>query len=309
MPTAPLGPLAPSSAGGPWRPARGDEADYATGKLQRPPSYPRGEQDTRLAGEPKLPKSWHRRSIRVSGTALSGFLAAGFLLACGAQTAPTGPAAGEVAILFVGNSLTYTNGLPLMLEKLLDEHGSPTYVESVAFPNYGLPDHWSDGTALGRIASGGWDVVILQQGPSATEGRPYLLDFSESFAERIRATGGRPALYMVWPASSRSFDFDGVSDSYETAAELVDGLLFPAGEAWRAAWRADPELALYGADGFHPSVLGTYLAAVVMYQQLSGNDPRDLPATIPGTSGVVDSATMDILHQAAVEANAEYARP
>lgn len=238
-------------------------------------------------------------------------LASGLSLAgCGGSSAPAGPEPGQLAVLFIGNSLTYTNNLPAMVVTLLNEQGADAYVESVAFPNFGLPDHWAEGTALARIAAGSWDVVVLQQGPSATEGRPYLLDSSVQFAERIKAVGARPALYMVWPARSRDFDFDGVSDSYETAAEIVDGLLFPAGEAWRAAWRVDPELALYGPDGFHPSLLGTYLAAVVMYQQLSGNDPRDLPPTIPGTSaGAVDPSTMELLHQAAVDANAQFARP
>ena len=32
-----------------------------------------------------------------------------------------------------------------------------------------------------------------------------------------------------------------------------------------AAWRQDPGLRLYGSDGFHPTVLGSYLAALVIY--------------------------------------------
>ena len=54
----------------------------------------------------------------------------------------------------------------------------------------------------------------------------------------------RLALYMVWPAFNRFFDFDGVSDSYRTAAAQTGSLLFPGGEAWRAAWALDPNLDL-----------------------------------------------------------------
>ena len=54
----------------------------------------------------------------------------------------------------------------------------------------------------------------MQQGPSATEGRPSLLEYAEFFADEIRAVGAEPALYMVWPSQARSFDFEGVSDSY-----------------------------------------------------------------------------------------------
>src|SRR5581483_2484722 len=101
------------------------------------------------------------------------------------------------------------------------------------------------------------------------------------FAAEARRAGARPALYMVWPSASMAEDFDGVSASYREAAEKVDGLLFPVGEAWRAAWRRDPKLALYGPDGFHPTVAGSYLAALVMYEQLYHRSPVGLPSRWP----------------------------
>ena len=114
-------------------------------------------------------------------------------------------------------------------------------------------------------------------------------------------------MYMVWPSQVRSFDFDGVSNSYSTAAELVDGLLFPAGEAWRAAWALDATVRLYGPDGFHPSVAGSYLAALVMYQQLASRDPRDLSAD-RFTSDGIDAALAETLVNAAAEANELFGR-
>jgi hypothetical protein len=213
-------------------------------------------------------------------------------------------------VLFIGNSLTYTNDLPYMLEELLAMGGvDDAVVESVAFPNYGLQDHWVQGDAARRIAEGGWDVVAMQQGPSATEGRPSLLQYTALYADQIRAVGAEPALYMVWPAQTRSFDFDGVSASYAMAAQDVNGILYPAGEAWREAWALDGSLALYGPDGFHPSLLGTYLAALVMYEQLSGNSPEALPAIIPVPGGTVSiSGTTALrLQTAAHEANEKFA--
>jgi hypothetical protein len=115
---------------------------------------------------------------------------------------------------------------------------------------------------------------------------------------------------MVWPSRAREFDFAGVSDSYQTAAELVAGLLFPAAEAWRAAWRRDPDLALYGPDGFHPSLMGSYLAALVIAGQLGEVDLQALPAEIPTTTGAVSISqeAAALLQAAAAEANAEFAR-
>jgi hypothetical protein len=51
----------------------------------------------------------------------------------------------------------------------------------------------------------------------------------------------------------------------------------PVGDAWREAWAADSKLALYGPDGFHPSLMGTYLAALVIYRQLTEVAPPALP--------------------------------
>jgi hypothetical protein len=247
----------------------------------------------------------------VSGTSLRAAVLLA-TLACGST--PAGPDPAGLNVLFIGNSLTYTNDLPGMLEALFDSSGvSDHTVESVAFPNFGLEDHWQVGDAQRAIARAGWDVVVIQQGPSATEGRPSLLEYSDRFATEAAQVGAQLALYMVWPADARSFDFDGVSESYTMAAEATGGLLFPAGEAWRAAWRSDATLALYGPDGFHPSAMGTYLAALVMFEQLTGETPVGLPGrlSIRGSgSPVVDlppPVTL-LLQEAAREANETFAR-
>ncbi|MEN8375027.1 MAG: SGNH/GDSL hydrolase family protein [Gemmatimonadota bacterium] len=242
-------------------------------------------------------------------------LALALWAACGSSPAAPGGNGGDppdeaaLAVLFVGNSLTFTNDLPSMLERMLADAGADPDVRSVAFPNFGLQDHWAEGTARALIAQSGWDLVIMQQGPSATEGRPSLLEFSGLFASEIRAAGAVPALYMVWPAEARSFDFPGVEDSYAAAADAVEGYLFPAGSAWLAAWDRDPGLPLYGPDAFHPSALGSYLAALTMLGQLTEVDLTGLPDVIPAATPVpIDAAVQDALADAAAAANAEWAR-
>ncbi|MGH7553102.1 MAG: hypothetical protein ACREMQ_08765 [Longimicrobiales bacterium] len=216
-------------------------------------------------------------------------------------------------VLLVGNSLTYGNSLPAIVEALADSAGVETLCwGAVAFPDYALEDHWATGEARREIGRGIWEVVVLQQGPSSLpENRALLIEYTRRFSEEIRAAGGRPALYMVWPSVSRASDFDAVSASYAAAAQAVDGMLFPVGEAWRAAWRLDADIELYAGDGFHPNVTGSYLAALVMLQQLYDVPPTGLPAELSLRGGAtlrIPVNTAARLQAAAAEANERFGR-
>ncbi len=208
-------------------------------------------------------------------------------------------------ILFIGNSLTYANDLPRLVEELLTATGTKVgKIESAAHPNWGLQDHWAARSTRKALASREWDFVVLQQGPSATEGRPSLLRYSKKFARRIRDLGAEPAIYMVWPAASRSFDFDGVIDSYRTAALEIDGLLFPVGVAWLRAWEVEPSLQLYNPDRFHPSGLGSLLAALVMCEGLVAGCAADPSVAEKIATGGIPADFSPVLFAAAQQANA-----
>jgi hypothetical protein len=219
-------------------------------------------------------------------------------------------------VLFIGNSLTYANELPAMVREIARAaDGVRIDVFSVAKPDFGLPEHWQDGEASRAIAKGRWDVVVLQQGPSSQpDSRVILRDYVKRFDEQIRKVGARTALYSVWPSRARSRDFDGVSESYAIAARDVAALLMPAGEAWRAAWRQNPELPLYDRDGFHPSRLGSCLAALVIYKTLAGlggaessTEDRGFPPCVPrDTKNAADVRAL--LRAAASEAMKEQPR-
>jgi hypothetical protein len=221
-------------------------------------------------------------------------------------TAPTGPG---LHVLFIGNSLTYVNDLPALVESLADSAREPLLeTRMVAKPDYSLEDHWNDGDAMAGITSGGWNVVVLQQGPSSLEtSRALLLQYTRLFAEAIGKAGARPALYQVWPTSDRPMDFTRANESYRLAASAVNGMLFPVGEAWLAAQRIDPTTPLYAFDGLHPSLEGSYLAALVMYAVLYGKSPEGLPATLRLRSGslfAVEPRVASVLQRAAAAATA-----
>jgi hypothetical protein len=181
-------------------------------------------------------------------------------------------------------------------------------VGSVAFGNYALEDHWNQGDALRAIASGPWDFVVLQQGPSALpESRANLVEWATRFAAEIRRVGARPALYMVWPELSRENVWGDVSESYRAAAVAADAMLLPAGEALRSVRATDPGLALFESDGFHPTAAGSYGAALVIYAMTANTSPVGLSARAGGAPLAADDAAT--LERAAAEAIARYGRP
>ncbi|MEO7770411.1 MAG: hypothetical protein ABIX19_05230 [Gemmatimonadaceae bacterium] len=83
-------------------------------------------------------------------------------------------------------------------------------------------------------------------------------------------------------------------------------MLLPAGPAWVK----DATLPLYGADGFHPSELGTYLVALVIHEGITGHDARQLPgrAIVAGRELSVSTTTVRLLQQVAHETVAAYSR-
>jgi hypothetical protein len=217
-------------------------------------------------------------------------------------------AATPLRVLFIGNSLTYANDLPAIVEAFSMAAGQKRFLyKTIAFPDFSLEDHWNKKDALNAIIRGGWDFVVLQQGPSASrEGRELLLEYSRRFADEVRQRGGRVALYSVWPSASRRQDFKGVSASYRQAAEAVDGIVFPVGDAWLNAWRVNASIGLYSADGFHPSAAGSYLAGLVVYEQLFDRSPVGLPSRLKLRSGARIEMPADqavLLQRAAEEAN------
>ena len=234
------------------------------------------------------------------------------LLASGDNSNARG-AKGKLRVLFIGNSLTYVNDLPAIVGALAEASGQGPFIhKSVAYPDLSLEDHWNRGDAQRAIAGEKWDVVVLQQGPSGLEeSRKLLLEYTRLFAKEIRSSGAKPALYMVWPSQARFKDFDRVVESYKLAADDVKAILFPVGQAWRHAWKSDPDIALYSEDKFHPSIAGSYLAALVIYEKLFAASPVGLPAHLKlrsKTPGEIDLGKEQarLLQVAASEANKNF---
>jgi hypothetical protein len=224
-------------------------------------------------------------------TRFLGALLAASVLVVGADAAPPQ----GLRVLFVGNSLTATNDLPAHVAALAQATGRKLEYGTVTFGGYNLEDHWNNGEARRALASGSWDVVVMQQGPSAfPESQADLRLWATRFADEARAHGTRPALLTVWPEGWRQAALPEVIKSYSRAAVAARAELLPAGVAWQLAWRCSARVPLYGQDDFHPSPTGTYAAALVVYGRLfqAPLRARELqrPGLAPRTSRLLQAA-------------------
>ena len=180
----------------------------------------------------------------------------------------------HIRLLFLGNSLTYTNDLPALVEQRALEQGFKVRADMIALPNYAIIDHWMDGKASKRILKGQYDFVIVQQGPSSqAEGLRLLKEGGSKFSELCKKKGARLCYYMVWPAREHYASFDAVIRNHEEAARSNEALLCPVGKVWKGYIDTTGRYDYYGPDGFHPSLKGSQVAAAVIVNSLFGAKP------------------------------------
>jgi len=225
------------------------------------------------------------------------FSAAWLLLAAGlscAQPAPPAQAAPRERILFVGNSYTYVNHLPAVLEQLANSV-QPGSLEAkmVVVGGATLKNLWEKGDALKAIQQGGWTYVVLQEqstlGPGRVEnGIPQINDpamffeYARRFDAEIRKAGAKTAFYMTWARRDSPQNQARLTAAYTSIAKELGAVLVPAGSAWEISLHERPSLALHQADNSHPTPAGTYLAACVFYAVLLQRNPAGLPAHVTG---------------------------
>jgi hypothetical protein len=172
----------------------------------------------------------------------------------------------SVNILFVGNSLTYSNNLPLLVEALAKKNGHKIKTEMLAFPNYALEDHWNDGRLQTLISSNQFSHVVVQQGPSSqTDGKEMLLSYGAKIKSLCEKHQAKLAFYMVWPSKANYNTYDGVIANYLLAAEQTNSLVCPVGKAWKEHFDSTNNFSYYGPDNFHPSPEGSQVAAQIIY--------------------------------------------
>jgi hypothetical protein len=193
-------------------------------------------------------------------------------------------------VLLVGNSYTKFNLLHMLIERVADAAPGPRlHVDVEARGGYSLRMHLKSRAAMMKIRNGHYSHVVLQgHSLSAIDHPDELAEDAERFHSAITASGSRTVLYETWarkPNTSlyrkhaiiRTFDdmTGRIDTAYTGIARRLHAELAPVGGAFARAWKSEPVVSVWGNDGSHPTLAGSYLAACVLYGAITGRDPRE----------------------------------
>lgn len=196
-------------------------------------------------------------------------------------------------ILFIGNSYTYYNDLPLIFASLANDNGRNVKTSSVTLGGAMLYQFVDEKEELAQqlevlTQKNKFEVCILQE-QSILPIVNYLL-FEEGvkkLIDKLDPIVDKFVLYETWGRKEGSdtlaqFAHYGwnnesmtrlLSDSYERTAKNVQAEVSHVGQNFYKSCKKKPEIDLYNADLTHPSYKGSCLAALTLYKTIFGTFP------------------------------------
>jgi len=199
-------------------------------------------------------------------------------------------------VYFVGNSYTYFNDLPELIQKIALSTNDHLEYESHTPGGSRFQQHAANPTVLNKFAEGNWDHVVLQeqsQLPSFPQQQvanmvyPYAKQLVDAF--KMANPCGSPIFYMTWGRKfgddqncnngyTQLCTYEGMDDalytSYMKMATDNTSLMSPVAKVWRAIRAQNPSVELYVEDNSHPSYIGSMAAAFTFYTILFKKDPE-----------------------------------
>lgn len=206
-------------------------------------------------------------------------------------------------VLFIGNSYTLRNDLPGMLEKIAASGKGAQIKAQVAAKNGAtLKQLWADEKLRGELNIGRRDFVVLQEQSLWAQLPETVEDTAISarlWGEAIDKAGAKSVIFETWERQPGSFWYTDKRYGYlkspknmrdknfaaaSALAVQLKAQVAPVGHAYAALLKQNSKWPLYEADSHHPSIPGTYLAALVFYKTFTGRSPEETTFVPQGVS-------------------------
>lgn len=189
-------------------------------------------------------------------------------------------------VCFLGNSYTYVNDMPGIVQGIATADGNTLVKDQNTPGGYTLNGHSTNATSLAKISSDTWDYVVLQdqsQFPSFPYAQTSVDVFPKAIilSDSIRSANecAIPLFFNTWGREIGDPQWDSINTfekmnnrlfyAYDRMATTNNGKLSPVGIGFRHVFDDASTLVthsdLYSSDGSHPSIHGSYLAACIFY--------------------------------------------
>ena len=174
----------------------------------------------------------------------------------------------SLKILFIGNSHTYYNDMPRMVQRRAADEGFDCHVTMIAHGGWFLEQHVEEPDVRFNILFGGYDYVVLQD-----VAQPFVPEEKYAGAVRtltawIKEAGSTPVIYETWAAESEPEKQAHMNEVHRRIAAENEALLAPVGENWWNYKESWPDLKIYDPDGEHASVNGSEFAAKYIWETI-----------------------------------------
>lgn len=214
-------------------------------------------------------------------------------------------------VLFLGNSYTYVNNLPTLIQQIALTNSDTLIFDSNCQGGYRFLNHTNDPNSLQKINAQLWDFVVLQgqsQETSWTQAQMQTEVFPAvaTLVNNIRQKNSTPLFFMTWGRENGDAQncpylhwvctYQGMDSAihktYCDMAQTHHSIVSPVGAVWNYLRTYYPQLPLYSSDHSHPSLLGSYAAACSFYTIIFHKSP--INTSVP--NGITDKE-YDIIKQ------------
>jgi PKD domain/Secretion system C-terminal sorting domain len=199
------------------------------------------------------------------------------------STMTIGQTVNQKKVLFIGNSITYFNDMPIIFKDIANNKGKNITTDMYAPGGTGFVNHVQDNAVYDKFRNQVWDAVVLQPGSGESAGVSWpvntTIERGQKLVDSIRKYSpcAKIFLYEI-PYGVKSND--GVTGDYtnyqvtqtmikDSITKLTDGLhlqMVPAGECTRMHYTTQQDLLLHGSfNDIHPNLNGSYLVASAMF--------------------------------------------
>ncbi len=223
-------------------------------------------------------------------------------------------------VLFIGNSFTYMNDMPTLVQGLAMSAGyqlkfvmhAPGGI-SVGDVSQGTSAHMNNPIVFDLIRSDNWDFVSLQDNQgrfiygNCTFPNPTVSKVKEGHLKiRDSVQFYHPCAHMLWfagwgpktgyPGVSTNAEglIDNIYYNYKCLQDTAGEIIVPIGKAWEREIGELPLVDLWGPDQTHESLAGAYLTAAVIFTSI-----YRINTELVAFDGGLDSASARILRRIA----------